>query len=82
MLLPQVPPQELGAPVGPGLPVGLAVGDAVGEPVDVAVAVGDAVAVNRVNDRVQAPGVGDGVISAACGILDGTLGATEVDLNW
>lgn len=72
-LLPQVPPQVLGVPEGPGVlvgvTVGVVVGDSVGEPG------GDSVGgvVERVNDRTQAGGA---VTSAAWGILDGTFGAT------
>lgn len=75
-MLPQVPPQELGVPeglgvlVGPEVPVGVAVAVPVGVGVPVGVAVG--VPVVRVNASAeQLPG-----ISAAFGLLEGTLGAT------
>jgi hypothetical protein len=62
-LLPQVPLQEFGVPVGPGVPVGVAVGDPVGEAVGLpdgvavglpeGVAVGEGVAIVKVNESEQ-----------------------------
>jgi len=66
-----VPGVLVGVGVTPG--VGVAVG--VGLPDGVPVGVGLAVSTAKVNERVQVPGVGV-AISAACGMLEGTLGAT------
>lgn len=82
LLLPQVPPQELGAPDGGvvGVPVGVGfdepdgvslgvpVGEAVGEPVGVPAA--------NVNESEQL------VTSCAWGTLDGAAGEIEVCLSW
>jgi hypothetical protein len=80
--VPQVPLQEFGAAVGlgvavdvgPGVPVGVTVGEADGDDDGVVVA-------EIVNDSEQAV-VGAGVVSWACGMLEGTLGATGCCFNW
>lgn len=85
MLLPHVPPQEFGSPVGVGVadPVPVGVGVAVPVPVGVGVAlpvaVGVAVADERVKDRLHAL-VGDDIVSAF-GLLLGAFGATDCCLN-
>lgn len=75
-LLPQLPPQEFGVAEGPGVDVGVADGLGVGDPAGVPVGVGVGEDTAKVNERVQAPGVGLGVISWARGKLEGTFGAT------
>jgi len=77
LLVPQVPLQLLGVPVGVvlgvGVTTGVPVGVAVGVPDGVPVGVGVGVFKAKVKERVQDAG---GVISAALGILEGTFGAT------
>ncbi len=85
-MLPHVPPQEFGSPVGVGVavpvPVGVGVGVAVPVPVGVGVAlpvaVGEAVGDERVKDKLHAL-VGD--TASAFGLLLGAFGATDCCLN-
>jgi len=85
-LLPQVPPQELGEPVGVGVGVGdgenggVGVGDGVGDGDGDGVGVGLGVVVDIVKEMEQLF-EGDVVTSSALGRLLGTLGATGCCLS-